>query len=78
MDIKISVIVPAYNSEKYIENCVDTVAKQTFKGFEMLVINDGSIDNTGEILKNEQKKYNWLRVINTENRGTGSCKKYRD
>lgn len=55
MDIKISVIVPAYNSEKYIENCVDTVAKQTFKGFEMLVINDGSIDNTGEILKNEQK-----------------------
>lgn len=74
MDIKISVIVPAYNSEKYIENCVDTVAKQTFKGFEMLVINDGSIDNTGEILKNEQKKYNWLRVINTENRGQGHAR----
>lgn len=74
MDIKISIIVPAYNSEKYIEKCVDTVANQTFKNFEMLVINDGSIDDTGEILKNEQKKYNWLRVINTENRGQGHAR----
>ena len=71
MKPKVSVIVPAYNSEKYIEKCIETVNEQTFKDYEMLIINDGSTDKTLEIIENKMKEYNWLRVITIENHGQG-------
>ena len=71
MKAKVSIIVPAYNSEEYIEKCIDTVANQTYKNIEMLVINDGSTDKTLQVLNNMQKKYNWIRIINIENHGQG-------
>lgn len=71
MKPKVTVIVPAYNSEKYIQKCIDTVKEQTFKDYEMLIINDGSTDNTLKIIEENIKAYNWLRVITIENHGQG-------
>ena len=47
---KISVIVPVYNVEKYLKRCLDSIINQTFKDIEIICINDGSTDNSGEIL----------------------------
>ena len=71
MSKKVSIIVPAYNSEKFIEKCINTVAEQTYKEFEMIIINDGSTDSTLDIINSFKEKYNWLRVITIENHGQG-------
>ena len=47
----ISVIIPAYNASAFIENCINSVLKQTYADFEIVVVNDGSTDNTLEILE---------------------------
>ena len=47
----ISIIVPVYNCEEYIEKCIDSILHQTYQNFEVIVINDGSKDNTLEKLK---------------------------
>jgi len=52
MESKISVIVPIYNSEKYIKNCIQSALKQTFAQFELILIDDGSDDRSGYICKN--------------------------
>ena len=49
--MKISVVIPVYNTEKYIENCIESVLNQTYNEIEILVINDGSTDSTNLILK---------------------------
>ena len=48
---KISIIMPVYNSEKYLRKCLDSIVNQTFKDFELICVNDGSIDNSLNILK---------------------------
>ena len=50
MDL-ISIVVPVYNAEKYIGTCINSVLEQTYSNFELLLINDGSKDNTLEVLK---------------------------
>ena len=52
----ISVIIPAYNASAFIENCINSVLKQTYTNFEIVVVNDGSKDNTLEILEALAKK----------------------
>ena len=49
MEEKISVIVPVYNVEAYLERCVESILKQTYTNFELLLINDGSTDKSGEL-----------------------------
>ena len=56
MDPKISVIVPVYNVEKYLHRCIDSILTQTFTDFEVLLINDGSKDRSGEICDEYAKK----------------------
>ena len=48
---RVTVIIPAYNSEKYIGRCLDSVLGQSFQDFEVLVIDDGSKDGTGDVVK---------------------------
>lgn len=67
--IKISIIMPCYNSEKYLEKTLDTVCKQTFKDYELICVNDGSTDNTIHILNKYAKKYENIKVISKENAG---------
>lgn len=66
---KVSVIIPVYNSEKYIKGCLDSVLGQSFKDYEIIVINDGSTDNTLKILKNYSLKHNNFKLLVTENQG---------
>ncbi len=69
MSIKISVIVPCYNSEKYIDDCIKSLLNQTFKDFEIICVNDGSTDKTLEKLQ----KYD-VTIINQENKGASGAK----
>lgn len=49
--MKISIIIPAYNVEAYIEKCINSVINQTYDDIEVIIINDGSTDNTAEIIE---------------------------
>ena len=55
--IKVSVIVPVYNVEKYLGKCLDSLAKQTLKEIEIIVVNDESPDNSQKIIDKYSKKY---------------------
>ena len=58
MTEKITVIVPVYNVENYLEKCLDSLINQTYKNLEIIVINDGSTDNSGEICQEYAQKDN--------------------
>lgn len=69
IDNKISVILPVYNSEEYISESITSILNQTYKNFELIIINDGSTDNSKEICKNFSKKDN--RIIFIDNNHIG-------
>lgn len=72
--IKISVIVPAYNAEKTLGRCIDSIIAQTYSDFEVIIINDGSKDNTASIAESYVKKDNRIRLINKPNGGISSVR----
>lgn len=67
--IKYSFIVPVYNTEKYLKKCLDSLVNQTYKDFEIIVVNDGSTDKSSNIISKYQKKYKNIIVIDKENEG---------
>lgn len=71
---KISVIVPVYNVEKYLHKCIDSILAQTFTDFELLLINDGSKDNSGKICDEYGEKDKRIRVFHKENGGVSSAR----
>lgn len=71
---KISVIVPVYNAEKYLRRCVDSILAQTFTDFELLLVNDGSKDNSGAICDEYATKNSRVRVFHKENGGVSSAR----
>ena len=70
---KISIIVPVYNTEKYLRRCVDSILAQTFTDFELLLINDGSTDSSGAICDEYTQKDSRVRVFHKENGGVSSA-----
>jgi len=70
----ISVIVPIYNSEKYIDRCLSSITKQTYKNLEIILINDGSNDNSGIICEKWKKKDNRIIVIHKQNTGVSDTR----
>ena len=74
MQEKISVIVPAYNIEKYIENTLKSICAQTYQNLEIVVVDDGSKDSTPEILDKICEKDSRIRVIHKENGGVTSAR----
>ncbi|MBQ2890573.1 MAG: glycosyltransferase [Clostridia bacterium] len=70
----ISIIIPVYNAEDYIEECVKSVLSQTYKDIELLLINDGSTDKTGEMLDLFPEKDERVRVFHKENGGTHTAR----
>ena len=71
---KISIIVPVYNVEKYLDNCINSILKQTYNDFEVLLINDGSTDNSGKICEFYAQKDNRLIVKHTDNHGLSAAR----
>lgn len=65
----LSYIVPAYNVSKYIGECIDSLEEQNYSNYEIIIINDGSVDGTKEICEEYCKKYSNIKLINQNNRG---------
>lgn len=74
MSIKISVIIPVYNVEKYLSKCLDSVLQQDFDSYEIIAVNDGSKDSCGEILKEYSSRNEKIVVVNQENKGLGGAR----
>ena len=72
----ISVIVPAYNVEKFIGKCIDSILRQSFKDFEVLLIDDGAKDSTPEICDACAKKDSRIKVYHKENGGLSDARNY--
>lgn len=72
---KVSIVVPVYNMENYLEKCLDSLVNQTLEDIEILVVNDGSTDNSIKILNKYKKKYpNKLIVFDQENKGISAAR----
>ena len=74
MTEKITVIVPVYNVENYLNKCLDSLINQTYKNLEIIVINDGSTDNSGEICQEYAQKDNRIVYIEKENGGPSDAR----
>ena len=74
MGEKISVIVPVYNVEAYLEKCVESILKQTYTNLEILLINDGSTDTSGELCEQLAQRDQRIRVIHKENGGLSDAR----
>jgi glycosyltransferase EpsJ len=70
----ISVIIPAYNAELFIKNCIKTILAQTFQDFEIVAVNDGSTDKTLDILREFEAKDDRITVISQENGGVSAAR----
>ena len=73
---KISIIVPIYNSEKYLYRCIDSLLKQTFRDYEIILVNDGSTDNTSVIIDDYANKYDFIKVFHNKNMGAGASREF--
>lgn len=71
MSVAISVLVPVYNVENTLDRCLKSILNQTFKDFEIILVNDGSTDNSGALCDEYAKKYDNISVIHKENEGLG-------
>lgn len=70
----ISIIIPAYNIENYIAKCLDSLINQTYKNLEIIVVNDGSSDNTGKIIDAYSSKYENIKAIHKKNAGVSAAR----
>lgn len=71
---KISVIIPVYNVEKYLKRCLDSIINQTFKDLEIICINDGSTDNSAQILDEYANKDSRIKIITQPNSGLSATR----
>ncbi|WP_462405896.1 CDP-glycerol glycerophosphotransferase family protein [Gracilibacillus sp. Marseille-QA3620] len=73
---KLSVIVPIYNVESYLEECLDSLANQSLNGIEVIMVNDGSTDSSGEIMHEYAKRYSNFYAYDKENGGLGQARNF--
>lgn len=70
----VSIVIPVYNVELYLEECLESAVNQTLKDIEIIAVNDGSTDNSLNILKKYQDKYENFKIINQENKGLSGAR----
>ena len=63
----VSIIIPVYNTEKYLRQCLDSVINQTFQDIEIILVNDASTDNSAAIIKEYQQKDSRIKPVNITN-----------
>ena len=71
----ITVIIPVYNTEQYLTTCLDSLLQQTFQDFEVILVDDGSKDKTGEICDEYSSRFPKIKVIHQKNRGVSAARK---
>lgn len=71
---KVSVVIPVYNVEKYLNECIESILNQTYKDFEIILVDDGSIDKSGEICDDYANKYDCITVIHQDNQGQAAAR----
>lgn len=71
---KISILVPVYNVEKYIKECLDSIINQTYQNLEIILVNDGSTDNSGNICDEYARKDTRIKVIHQKNQGLATVR----
>lgn len=74
IEINVTIIIPVYNSSKYLEKCLTSLVNQSYKGIRIIVVNDGSTDNSLEIAKSFSNKFENIKVINKANGGVSSAR----
>lgn len=74
--LKVSVIVPVYNTEKYLSKCLDSLVYQTLKDIEIIIVNDGSPDNSQKIIDDYVKKYKNIKAFEKKNGGLSDARNY--
>lgn len=74
MDLKISIIVPVYNVEDYLKRCVDSILNQSYKNLEIILVNDGSLDNSGLMCDEFKKKDARIKVVHQKNGGLSAAR----
>ena len=74
MEELISVIVPVYNVQEYVGECIDSIVGQTYKLLEIILVDDGSTDESGRICDEFAQKYKCIRVIHKENEGLAKAR----
>ena len=74
MNDTVSVIIPVYNSEKFLARCIDSILNQTYKNFELLLIDDGSTDQSGFICESYREKDSRIKVIHQCNSGASAAR----
>jgi len=74
--MKFSIVIPVYNVEKYIDKCLESVLNQTYDNFEVIVVNDGSPDNSGKIIDKHAKKDKRIKSFIKENGGLSDARNY--
>ena len=74
--VKISVLMPVFNDEEYLSESIDSILKQTLKDIEVICVNDGSTDNSLEILNDYSEKHDFIKVFTKENEGSGIARNF--
>lgn len=74
MSAKISIVVPVYNVKPFLQRCMDSVMRQTFRDIQIILVNDGSTDDSGELCEFYAGQDDRIRVIHQENRGLGAAR----
>ena len=72
--MKVSIIIPVYNKQKYLKKSIQSILEQTYDNFELIIVNDGSTDNSSKICHNFQKIDQRVRVIDLENNGVSNAR----
>lgn len=72
--MEISIIIPVYNVERYLKKCMDSILVQSFQDFEVILVNDGSVDESGSLCEEYARKYANIRAIHKENEGVAAAR----
>lgn len=70
----VSVVIPVYNAEKYLQRCIDSVVSQSLRDIEILLVDDGSTDSSTEIMAQYERSDERVRVIERPNKGAGAAR----
>ena len=72
--MKLSVIVPVYNTEQYLRQCIDSIICQTYKNIEIILVDDGSDDGSGKICDEYAQRFDNIKVVHKRNNGVIAAK----